>query len=256
MDTIEKGIYLGLLIELFVFLTLTVFFITNIIGHHRKKKRAYEQKLSEEIAVIEKERERIGSDIHDTFSSTLAALKLRVECIETADERSANIRDNAVNILQEVMERMRQVSHHMIPATLKEKGLVPALSELVQLLTATGAMYIDFKTCSQQYRLGKEKELHIFRAVQEILYNALKHSGAERIEASISKKDKIILLSIKDNGRGFSKKEVIKSNKGTGLRNVLSRIEIVKGKVFLETAKGKGVHFLIEIPVAHEYYPD
>ena len=99
--------------------------------------------------------------------------------------------------------------------------------------------------------LAAEETVHIYRIVQEALTNIVKHSGATGASVEIQQVKSKIILHIRDNGKGFNKNNVIKTTAGQGLQNILARADMLNAKIFLTTAHGHGVKYLIQIP--HEY---
>jgi two-component system NarL family sensor kinase len=154
--------------------------------------------------------------------------------------------EESESYIDEAMKKLRQISFNMMPQILQRKGLEEALNELIEMLAHATALKINYE-CAIKL-VDKEKRIHIYRVVQEILNNISKHANATIINFSIKKIENKILLHIQDNGTGFDKNVILKNSIGLGLQNIMARIDLLKARIYLSTEPGKGVDYLIEIP--------
>jgi len=97
--------------------------------------------------------------------------------------------------------------------------------------------------------VNEEKRIHIYRIVQELINNIIKHSRANVVELSLKIVENRVQLRVKDDGVGFDRNVILKENKGDGLQNIIARAELLNAKVYLSTKRGHGVNYLIEIPL-------
>lgn len=244
----ETKIYIALLTGLIVLMVLVAFFVVTIVRYQRKKVSFYQEKIKAEFNYLEKERERIASDLHDGLGASLSAIKLNLQCLVGLQDQNAELVAHSELQIDQVMQNMRRISYNMMPALLQRKGLDEALKELIYLMTASTDIKVDYQYQIDDFEQGRA--IHIYRIAQEILNNIVKHAHATRILFHVSKiKDKLG-LHIQDNGVGFDKSKVQKKAAGMGLQNITSRTDLLGATVYLTTGPGKGADYFIEIPVS------
>jgi signal transduction histidine kinase len=246
MYSVETRIFLAILSGVFVLLVLMTFFIVTIIRYQRKKVAFHLGKIKTEFIFLDKERERIGFDLHDDLGASLSAIKLRLQCLKGMDAENTLLVDKSELLIDEAMQKLRRISFNMMPGVLQRRGLDEALKELIDLMTYSTSITVNYKCDFNSF--DKEKAVHIYRIIQEIMNNIIKHSKATLVNLSISKIKNIIELHVNDNGVGFNKNTIIKNPQGLGLQNIVARVDILKAKIYLTTEQHKGVDYLIEIP--------
>jgi len=209
------------------------------------KSNQQEEILRNTISAQEKERKRIAQDLHDEVGAMLSVVKLNVGRIERkSDEQLAKeLAGETKNYLDDVITQVRRISRGLLPPSLEKLGLFFALEELVNWVNKSDQLDIECWRSGEQFRLNDSKELALFRIVQELLNNAIKHSGAENILIKARFREKYLALSITDNGKGFNIDE--KMNTGLGLKNLESRSQIVGGKFKMKSKPGKGTTAII-----------
>ncbi|CAN5315268.1 hypothetical protein BH11BAC6_BH11BAC6_11370 [soil metagenome] len=148
--------------------------------------------------------------------------------------------------IDQLMHRIREVSADLVPMHLRENGLSKALTMLVENIAVAGKIKVIYHNSLPPAIM--DKNVHIYRVIQEITNNALKHAGASQIELHLSGSKKNIIIKINDNGKGFDYANNTLLQNGLGLTNIARRIKLLEGKLYLDTAQGKGTHYLIEIP--------
>jgi signal transduction histidine kinase len=163
------------------------------------------------------------------------------------DAGNLDIIEQAELQIDRAMQRLRQISFNMMPGILQRQGLNEALKELIELMTEKTGISVHYR-CNVDL-FDKNRSLHIYRISQEILNNMVKHANATAVDFTITKRKNMIQLNIKDNGIGFNKNAVVDKRQGSGLRNIDSRGHLLNAKIFLTTSPGKGVSYLVEIPV-------
>lgn len=245
MDTNETKVFIALLTGLFVQVVLTAFFVVTIIRYQRKKAASHEQKFRQDFNLLDRERERIAYDLHDDLGASLSVIKLRLQMLQNLNAANVLAVESLELLIDEVMEKLKRISRNMMPRILQRLGLDEALKELTGVtadstgITVNYGYSVDF--------CDPEMEVHIYRIAQETLNNIVKHSKATSISFTIVEVKNQIELNIKDNGIGFNKSAVMEKP-GLGLHNIAARAEILKAKMYLTTAPGKGVDYFIEIP--------
>jgi signal transduction histidine kinase len=207
-----------------------------------------EEILKNTISAQEKERKRIAQDLHDEVGAMLSVVKLNIGRIEKkSDETMAKeLAAETKTYLDEVITQVRRITRSLLPPSLEKLGLYFALEELANWINKSERMKIECWKSGEQFRFDNKKELAVFRIVQELLNNAIKHSDASviNINARFSPNNNL-MISVTDNGRGFELKE--KMNTGLGLKNLESRIQIMNAKFKIKSTQEKGTTAIIYV---------
>jgi len=155
-----------------------------------------------------------------------------------------------VLLLDESIKEVRQLSHSMMPPSLRNKSLVQALEELAGRTRQTTAMSVETDWVdAADLVIDKTQTLMLYRVVQEVLSNIIKHASAATIHIELVNHEKELTLMVYDDGKGFDKDEILKTGGGLGLRNIASRIAFIGGTLELDTQPGKGTTFIIDLPL-------
>lgn len=195
------------------------------------------------INVEEAERKRVARDLHDSIGSKLSALKI----IFANTQNKNDYNDSRINtILETSIAELRQISYNLVPESLLKLGLEKALGDLCFTLRSD-IVSIEFHSYEIDNSMPLTTQTNIFRIVQELLNNALKHSKATQILVSCSQNGNRFYISIEDNGVGFNISE-IEENQGLGIKNIKSRIELLHGSLDCESSSG-GTSYNIELDV-------
>jgi two-component system, NarL family, sensor kinase len=246
MDEKEARFYTAILIVCAVVGVIIAYFILSIIRQQRRTVRLYKQSLLTEITTLEKERSRMASDLHDEVGPLLSAIKLRIGSLDIhGEEDEEEVRKTETQI-DTLIKRMREISFDLMPTSLTRKGLAAALNEFIEYCSKSNVLKISFKYVDIQ--LTQLQSINLYRIVQEIIHNTIKHAEALELLIELKKEKNKIVLATKDNGKGFDYEEKSGEAKGLGLQNLLRRSEIIGGKMFFESKKGKGTTYIFEIP--------
>lgn len=247
MHTNETRIYITVLAGIAILAFLMIVFIASIIRYQRKKVAAHLETIKWQINFFDSERERIAADLHDDLGSSLSAIKIRLQTLKNLEPHAASVISFSKTQIDEAMQKLRNTSFNLMPKILLKQGVGEALGYLVDIMTYGTTVKVHYHCSVTQ--LEKHVSLHVYRISQEILNNILKHSGATEVNFRITENGKIITLQITDNGKGFDKNLNGIRSKGSGLKNIVARADLLRAKIFLTTAPGKGVDYIIEIPV-------
>ena len=209
--------------------------------------------LSAMIEGQDNERKKIAREIHDGIGPLLSAIRFNLEALQARyndqfDSKSLDDLTHIIYALDETTRDIRAMSHNLMPPTLIDFGLVPAVSNLCNKIRSSGKLDIDFIT-NLKRRLDPENELTIYRIVQELTNNSLKHSNASRLNVQLMDHDAQILLSVDDNGQGIDIKNINIYSEGIGLSNVRARVNAYHGTLLIESTPGKGFIAQVEIPL-------
>ena len=198
------------------------------------------------IEAEEKERSRIAQELHDGLGQLLSTARLNVAGLEdsVAKEDKAGV-DRSLKIIDEACVEVRSISHNLMPSALIRLGLIPAINEVVNNVNSAKSIKIDFTT-NVDSSLGKSFDITIYRVVQEILNNMIRHAKASEINLDIQKNDDDLKIRIQDNGVGFNTDE-LKDSKGIGWKNIFSRVSMLDGDIKLESELQKGTMVFIHL---------
>lgn len=236
------------------FLTLVI--ILFVVIYQRKLlKKEREHKEMEEVHQLEllqatlesqeKERDRIGRELHDGVGVLLTTARMYLDHWEEEDEAGKKSASRRVDeILSETIESVRRVSSDLRPVVLENLGLAEAISDLVKTIERATSIAIQFGG-SYAYPLSQKDELSLYRVVQELLTNGLRHSEATKIELQINSQIHHFSLNYKDNGKGINQDST--ALKGLGIKNIESRVNALKGKWAINNLPEGGVSINIKI---------
>jgi len=198
----------------------------------------------------EEERNRISRDLHDGIGGLLAGVKLRLSVVATKEREQLAVPDNELeSVIRELdrsVDELRRVARNLMPESLLYMGLKPALADLCEYMD-TPATSVKFHGFDLNTSYPQAVLIGVYRIVQELLNNAIKHAGANQIIVQCSESDRSLLLTVEDDGRGFNPQEVGK--KGLGLKNVENRVALLHGSVEMDSHAGRGTTVNIEIPI-------
>lgn len=217
-----------------------------------------EQELHSLDAMIEgqeKERKRLASELHDTLGSILSATKYAFKSMENSAIKLVEenkVQYQKINImLDEALENVRRISHDMASGILIEEGLESALKQLCEMIEQTGSIHISLNLHGFDEKIDYTVEVNLYRIIQELLTNVLKHAQAKNVNIQLVKSKKNINLILEDDGKGFNESE-IRSKKGIGQQNIANRIKTLSGTLNIDSGKGKGTIIIIDVPLNNE----
>lgn len=220
------------------------------------KRRLNEQKMAvlrkeQELAGVkammlgeEKERSRIAKDLHDGLSGLLAGIKLKFESLRKSEPDVEF--DEAIGSLDQASDEVRRISHNMMPKILESFGLIAALDDFFSNIRASKTLHVEFQHFGMEEKLEATTELVLYRIVQELMNNILRHSEATEALVQINRRDDILNVTVEDNGRGFDWSDA-RSKKGLGMSNLENRVAFLKGDLNVESSRDRGTSVFIEL---------
>ena len=211
-----------------------------------------ELRIKSVIEAEEKERRRIAQDLHDGIGQILSAAKLNLSSLEstivTTNQAQKDALKNTLDLIDDSVKEVRTVSHNMMPNVLIKLGLASAVREFITKLGNLPNLKIDLEIVGLNERLEENAETALYRAIQEIVNNIIKHAKADKISIQLIRHDKELSVVIEDNGVGFDVDRINEFG-GIGLKNILSRVEFINGSVHFDSLPGRGTTVLIDVPV-------
>lgn len=240
----EKIIIIGFAAAFFLLLVVG-YFVYTFIEQHKKIVAWQQERIKAEVEILETERKRIATDLHDEVGPLLSVIKVQMNQLNAENDFEEMLLNKNNKQIDEVIQKFRNISYNLLPNTLVRKGVVYATQEFIDKIDNT-QLKINFR--SDGVQLNTNTAVNIFRIIQEIVHNTIKHARATTLDIAILDLNKSIDISTKDNGIGFIYNEKEKINNGLGLLSLQSRVEIMNGTIKIETSTGNGVRYLISIP--------
>ncbi|HET6225015.1 MAG TPA: GAF domain-containing protein [Bacteroidia bacterium] len=194
----------------------------------------------------EQERTRIGEGLHNGVAQLLFAAQTNLRILAPQKEHEKSALTDAMTILSEATRDTRHISFELMPPVLKDFGLQEAIQTFMQRIL-TGRIQIDLNIKLRD-RLSEQLEISLYRIVQEILSNIVKHSGASQARIHIYDSPKLIHLKAQDDGVGFEVK-VKGTRKGIGLQSIKNRVKLLDGKIKMKSEQNKGTVIEIQLPI-------
>lgn len=230
-------------------LVLILFFYFSrkkIIKQEVEKKNLeinYQKDLLHAVIVTqEDERQRIAQDLHDDISSKLNIVSLNSQLLigtKLSENEYAEVTTNIINLTRKALENSRRIAHDLLPPVLEKFGLDAGISELAVEFNSSKAIKVYYENNIDFSDIHEIKHLHIFRILQELLNNSLKHSNAKNISIVFNSEKDAYVCNYTDNGVGFEFSNA-KNLRGLGMRNIFSRVELIGASVTIQSAPNQG----------------
>ena len=238
--------------SLLVLLLAGGFAYSRYKAHQAQKMAALEKERFRAVVEAEDQaRKKIAMDLHDGLGQLLSTAKLHAQGMDElalqGDTDTRSSYDHTLQLIDQACEEVRQVSHSMMPGALTKVGFAQALQELLQRVQATGALHVQ-QIGTPPKQLPENYAIGLYRVLQELLNNVLKHAQASQLTLQFSQpNDHSLRIDMSDNGQGLQEKDWKKS-KGIGWKNIQSRISLLNGQLEWHSEPGKGTTFTIRLP--------
>ena len=245
-------------------LVTTVVLIVIIFMLYRARSRKQQELLikDKEISVREafmlasiqsqeNERKRFAQDLHDGLGQLISALRLSLLSVnrDTPLEDRVAVVNKAEKLLNEMHREIRSIAFNLMPQTLVQHGLVPALKEMADRINQSGHINVQVASFDVPDRLPEVQEISLYRAVQEWINNIVKYSDAKSIEVQLVGHEIEVNVSVEDDGRGFDT-TILETSPGNGWKNIRSRINLLKGTVEVDsTPDRRSTTLILRIPI-------
>ena len=236
---------------------IIAYLLYNRYTWKQKLKQNTETLLQQELAAKsileaeEKERSRIAKDLHDGVGQMMSAARMNLSAfsnniqLHNADQQHSL--NNIITLVDDSCKEVRAVSHSMMPQVLLSKGLPQAVEELISKINTT-LLQINFHYEGFEQRPEGSTETILYRVLQECINNTLKHAAAKHLDISLVKDNETISITMEDDGKGFDATAALQ-NEGIGLKNIITRIQFLKGTVDFDAAPGKGTSIVMHVPI-------
>jgi signal transduction histidine kinase len=199
----------------------------------------------------EKERKRIAEDLHDDLGSVLTTLKLHFENFKVNKTKKKfseeELIDKTEDLLDEAYTKVRSIAHAKNSGVIANQGLLLAIENMAEKVSSSKKLAIDVIDHGLENRLENSLELAIFRIVQELITNIIKHAEAKQATIHLTNHESTLNIMVEDDGKGFDVNNI--SKKGMGIHSIDKRIEHLDGTMTIESEINKGTTIILDIPI-------
>jgi signal transduction histidine kinase len=248
MHTSEDQFYTAVAVATVALGCIIIFFIVNMIKHQRQNVSLYKAKVQAEITTLEKERKRIASDLHDELGPLLSVVRIQINHIEVKSDDDKQMVIQASKHIDDILARTREISYDLLPNTLVRKGLYKALQEYIGKLKDLYTLHIVL-VAPEDLTVKNELEINIYRMIQEIVHNTIKHANATQLLIELYHKDESLVLMTADDGKGYDIREKMDNQSGLGLFNLQSRTDVMNATFNYKSEEGVGTQYIFKIPL-------
>ncbi len=233
---------------------------TGYYSINRKNKLLQKQKITvmekeKEADVLkavlkgeETERSRVARELHDGLGAVLATVKMQINGIQNTypEVTELSAYQTAESLIDDACDSVRSISHDMMPSIIHDQGLEHATAKLCNLISSKETLHIDFIPFQLELVKDKEIQFQVYRIVQELLKNIIKHANASEVIVQITNEDETLDITVEDDGKGF---DVAAVKEGIGLENIKFRVEHLKGSLDIASTINEGSTFNVQIPL-------
>jgi signal transduction histidine kinase len=218
------------------------------------RKRAEEMLSGQSRRLIEAqevERARIARELHDDIGQRLVLLSMALQQLQQSGDSASELRRSIAALSRETADIANDVqvlSHELHSYKLELLGIVPAIRDVCSEVSARHKVEVDFTHQDVPGTVRPDIALCVFRVLQEALQNAVRHSAASRFAVSLESTPKVLTLTVRDEGRGFSL-ESLPQNRGLGLTSMRERLKIVAGELVIDSKPGSGTVVVARVPL-------
>ena len=244
---------IGIIIENFCF-ALGLAYKTKLANDELQKAKsiiALEQKLQEITkleALIdgeEKERKRIAQELHDGLNGDLSAIKYRLSTLQESSLSAIDLENliKVITMIDDSCAQVRSISHNLMPSSILEYGLIESVREYCIKINNSNSFKIEFQTFGTNLSLSKKTETVIYRIIQELVSNILKHAKATEAMIQFNHREDELFITVEDNGIGFN---TTKISEGIGHKNVKTRVDFLNAQLDVNSSSN-GTSYTISI---------
>ena len=231
-----------------IVLVLFFYFSRKKITQKELEKKDLEIYLQKEqlhavIVAQEEERKRIAQDLHDDISSKLNIVSLNTHLLSApnlTEAETLEITENIINLTTKALENSRKIAHNLLPPVFEKFGLNAGVEELCEEFESSKAVKVYYKNEIDFHESEIDRHLHIFRILQELMNNSLRHGKATEIWISFKNIASVDTCNYEDNGVGFDSKNT-ENQKGLGMKNIDSRISFLNGTIKIDSQINRGI---------------
>ena len=223
----------------------------KLISDQKIRQLEEEKKLLAAKVLVEgqeEERKRIATEIHDGLGVLLSVIKMQFSIIHDKSPANKELIEKASEMLEQASSDVRKISHNMMPGLLTKFGFFEAIEDLFENIGDNPELNVVCNISGNPGRISENKEIMLYRIVQEMVNNTLKHAQAKNISLTVHVDQGILNLEYSDDGKGFDFEQNYKS-RSMGLQSIQSRVDFLNGKINVDALPGKGMKYTLRVPV-------
>ncbi|NHN26875.1 tetratricopeptide repeat protein [Flavobacterium jejuense] len=199
------------------------------------------------LAIQDKERQKIADELHDNLGSLLTILKINFETLNE-QENNELLYDKTNQIIDEAYNEVRNIAHLKNSGVIGKEGLLLAVKKMAEKMSVPNKIIFNVIPSGLNNRIENTVEVLLFRIIQELATNCIKHANASEVNIYLNQYDNEINVMVEDNGKGFESNKIDK-NDGIGLKNIERKVEQLLGTFTVDTKKGRGTTIIIDLPL-------
>lgn len=246
MGTQERAIFIAFSLVAGFLAVLLAFFLLSLFKQNRKYRRLQKEKLNAEINATEMERNLIATELHNDIGPYLSSIKMRLNLLETTNQ--ADLLDVKA-ALDKCVDQVRGMAKSLAPLAIFHIPLIDALKQYISQVSFDQSLKINLIE-KESPSLTQDQSNQLYRILQEIILNTVKHAHATELNIEFSKEEDQLLIRTADNGVGYDAYEIRATHKmGLGLLGIQSRIEYLNGTMVISDEIKKGTRYNIRIPL-------
>ncbi|RZJ32008.1 MAG: sensor histidine kinase [Flavobacterium sp.] len=227
----------------------------KIIGQQNLEKTLRDHELSSIDSMLEgqeRERRRVADELHDNLGSMLSALKLNFQHLrirqQSLRDEESKLYQKTDELIEEAYQKVRDIAHAQNAGVMANQGLVPAIQKMAEKIAIPNKLSIEVVPFGLEGRLDNGFEISVFRMVQEMVTNVIKHASASEIVIHLTQHENSLNLMVEDNGKGFNPDSISKSS-GMGLANIERKVVQLGGTFTIDSIPDKGTTIIIDLPL-------
>lgn len=245
---------------------LTLLIISLLSYRTYKQKQKLQQQRISELETLqqlnatenvlkgeEQERTRLAKDLHDGLGGMLSGIKYSLNTMKgnlVMTPENSQAFERSIDMLDSSIQEMRRVAHNMMPEALVKFGLDTALKDFCNDVNQSGALKVSYQSIGLENEIIEQTTaITIYRIVQELINNTMKHAAAKTAIVQVSKTNNQLAVTVEDDGKGFDKAILNQQSGGIGWGNIINRVEFLKGHLDIQSEKEKGTSVHIELPI-------
>ena len=261
MSSAQSDIVIAVFAGTLILLLLASFGIIFTLIHKKKQQANKKEKelmqtqfqhaiLQTKVEIQEQTFKNISQEIHDNIGQVLSLAKLNLSSFPVENDPGLQTKiDETKNLISKALHDLRDLSRSLHGDKIAELGLQDSINAELKILQNTGQYQTSLSITGAQFRMEAQKEMVLFRMVQEAMNNAIKHSKAKHIDIMLDYKPDIFRLSVTDDGIGFDPTTLQTASTGIGLRNMQDRAEMIGAVFSLCSGPGNGTQVNVELSV-------
>ena len=225
-------------------------FLVNHVDNVNLERRILENRLMTAVLrTEERSRASFSRELHDGLGPLLSSAKMSLSALQRAElsDKDRLVLQNSTAAIDEAIRSLREISNNLSPHILNNFGLARGIKNFVDRLGTVRDTHITFRTTLGEQRFDSNIEVIIYRVVCELINNSLKHANCTEIEITLRLGGKYLIVDYRDNGCGFSVRDV--ENRGMGLSNIRSRVSSLNGKFTITSRPGEGMQAKVSVTI-------